>query len=103
VKYEDAKVGALFVPGIKYVEDHLRTRGALVLNFLIICKKTRESWGHYVLVTDVSKTGKSFTIVNYSDKRSAACVLKRSTMVGLLKQRHCGGKIYPRAWFLEKK
>lgn len=90
-------------PSIREIEEHLCQRnGAVIINYLWICKKTGKRHGHFALFTDVSKTGRMFTGIN--DKRGITIVSRRrSTLLRHLRLRGLRDEhSYPMVWFLTK-
>ena len=88
---------------IREIEEHLCQRnGAVIINYLWICKKTGKRHGHFALFTNVSKTGRMFTGIN--DKRGITIVSRRrSTLLRHLRLRGLRDeRSYPMVWLLTK-
>ena len=69
------KADLILKPRINEIEEHLKKGGALVLNY---------AWGkhrHFVLLTEVSETGKTFAMINDFANRPAVVKVRRKTFI----------------------
>lgn len=98
-----------FRVGIRALEKHLREEnGAVFVSYCWASRRTDERNIHLVLFTNVSDSGKTFTVVNdlENDRDETRTIMRkrRSTVIRNLriKKDERGDLICPRAWFLTK-
>lgn len=92
-------------PILQSIESSLRAQKAVLLCFLYDeTADDGERPGHYVLITHISKSGKTFTLVNHKIRSDAPsrCIqyIRRSTLLHHLRRRKRCGIWYPIAWHL---
>jgi hypothetical protein len=80
---EDGKgllnVDLILKPRMYEIEDHLKKGGVAVLNYVWFDERDGDSHRHYVLITEESKSGRTFEVVNDFKTRPAATKIRRKT------------------------
>lgn len=73
------EVNLVLKPRMHEIEEHLKKGGAVALNYLWYDERDNESHRHYVLITEESKSGRTFEVVNDYRTRPAATKVRRKT------------------------
>jgi hypothetical protein len=96
-------------PSLANIENRLRNGGAVILVYWYHkekkTRKSREFEGHLTLITGVSKSGKTFRVVNYFTPKGLHRVrINREVLWGNLRPR-CYKHVwhYAAAWYLRKR
>ncbi len=90
-------------PKLHEIEDHLRSGGALIVNFYWekVTRNHIETSRHYVLMSDMSPSGTRFGMANYQKKRPVYQRVHRNTIKNhLLRFQRVDEKF--KAWFLTR-
>jgi hypothetical protein len=85
---------------IRAIEDHLQNGGAAVL---LSTEYANNHWGgHASVLLGISESGQSFRITGrYSNE--TVSVIRRQTLLGVVRKRRIEDTLYPQAWLISKK
>lgn len=98
----DIRVRRVHRPKLKQIEDHLRSKGIVILNYRWQSKGVKGISRHFMLLTKIYGTGKYFLVVNDYSDGPAAHTIHRKT----LKTRNlCFQRVDPhyKGWFISLK
>ena len=91
------KVRRVYKPKLGQIEEHLKAGGILVLNYR--WRRKDEGARHFMLVTKISDTGKSFLVVNDHRSGRAARRITRKTFKNWNLRYQRTDRSY-KAWFI---
>lgn len=94
------KVKLKICPSIRFIENHLRQPGTAIIVNISRFDNHKVLQGHYILITKVSRSGKSFIVINYFTGETRS-LIKRSILINDCRRRK-SVRIHPVVWFLTK-